>query len=111
VLFPSVGWEQFAVVLLEAFAAGAPVIARRLGSVAELVGETGAGELFDSASELRPLLERFLANPAHGRELAERGRRVFNERWSDAVVLPRYFQLIREAAVRRGLELERFSPN
>ena len=108
VLFPSVGWEQFAVVLLEAFAAGTPVVARGLGSVAELVGESGAGEVFHSPSELRSVLERLLADPEHRREMADRGRRVFNERWSDAIVLPRYFELIREAAVRRGLDLERF---
>ena len=94
---------------LEAFAVGTPVIARNLGSVAELVGQSGAGELFDSPAELRALLERFLADPGYRNAVAERGRRVLSERWTEAVVLPRYLELIRQAAERRGLCAEGFN--
>ena len=90
-------------VLLESLAAGAPVIARRLGSLAEHVGAAGAGELFDSAADLRVLLRRILDDPDHRRTLASRASAALAERWTEAVVLPRYFDLIRDAATRRGL--------
>jgi glycosyltransferase involved in cell wall biosynthesis len=106
VLVPSVCWETFGLVLLEAFAAGAPVIARRLGSPAELLEASGAGALFTTPAELRASLERFLGNAALRGELAARGRRALAERWTDDVVLPRYLELIHEAAARRGLPLE-----
>jgi glycosyltransferase involved in cell wall biosynthesis len=107
VVFPSLCWEQFPLVWLEAAAAGVPLIARRLDSAAEYVTTSGAGELFESPEELRAALERFLGNPEYRREVAEQGRRALSERWTETVVLPRYLELIREAADRRGIDLER----
>src|SRR5262249_50651785 len=102
VVFPSLCWEQFPMVWLEALAAGAPVIARRRGSATEFVTASGGGELFESAEELRTLVEGLLANPEGRRAMVERGRQALVERWTDRVVLPRYFELIGEAASRRG---------
>jgi glycosyltransferase involved in cell wall biosynthesis len=47
-VFPSLCYENFPVVLAEAQAAGLPVVASRLGSAAEIVTESGAGVLFDA---------------------------------------------------------------
>jgi glycosyltransferase involved in cell wall biosynthesis len=56
---PSIWYEHFPFVLLEAFASGLPAIASDLGSTAEIVGGSGAGVLFrtgdpgDLAEKLR----------------------------------------------------------
>jgi len=105
VLLPSVCWEQFPMVLLEALAAGSPVIARRLGSLAEHVGAAGAGVLFDSPADLRVLLRRILDDPEYRQGLAARASSALAERWTESVVLPRYLELIQDAASRRGLDL------
>ncbi len=59
VLLPSVWFEGFPIVLLEAFASGTPVIASRIGSLAELVEDGVTG---------------LLAEPGDPNELAQRMR-------------------------------------
>jgi glycosyltransferase involved in cell wall biosynthesis len=45
-IFPSLCYETFGLVVVEAFACGVPVIASRLGAIAELVEEGRSGLLF-----------------------------------------------------------------
>ncbi|MBM3991202.1 MAG: glycosyltransferase family 4 protein [Planctomycetes bacterium] len=103
---PSSCFETFGIILIEAFRAGAPVIARRLGPFPELVETSGAGELFASTDELRSALRRSLADPARRAGLAAAGRAAFSAHWSERAVLPRFFDLLARTARRRGrLEL------
>lgn len=57
---PSIWWENAPIVILEAFAHGTPVIASRLGGMAELVSEGRSGLLFPvgDVQALRRALER-----------------------------------------------------
>ena len=101
---PSICFETFGIILIEAFRAGAPVIARRLGPFPEIVEAAGAGELFGDANELRAALRRCLANPERRTSLAAAGRAAFAQRWSEQAVLPRYFELAARVARRSGKE-------
>jgi glycosyltransferase involved in cell wall biosynthesis len=62
---PSVWYENSPNVILEAFAAGTPVVVSRLGGMAELVTEGVNGFLFEagSAKDLARVLQRFLDQP------------------------------------------------
>lgn len=100
---PSQCFEVFPLVVLEAFRERTPVVARRLGPYPEIVEQTGSGLLFEGAAELRAALRRLLVEPRLRDELGAAGARAFAERWSERVVLDRYFELIREVAERRGL--------
>lgn len=51
-LFPSVCYEGFSMTLLEAFSTGTPVIASRLGSMAEVVDDGKNGLHFEPGNEL-----------------------------------------------------------
>lgn len=101
VLVPSVGYETFGLVLLEAFREGTPVIARRLGPFPEIVERSGGGRLFDDRDELVDAMERLRDDPGHRRELGRRARRAFREHWSEEVVVPRYVELARRAVSGR----------
>lgn len=46
-IFPSKWYETFGRVAVEAFAKGTPVVAANIGAIAELVGTSGAGLLFE----------------------------------------------------------------
>ena len=68
-VFPTLLYETFGRVVIEAYARGTPVIASRIGAVAELVEERRTGYLFppgDTAA-LAGLLRQFFALPAERR--------------------------------------------
>jgi glycosyltransferase involved in cell wall biosynthesis len=99
---PSVGFETFGNVLIEAFRAGTPVIARRFGPFPEIVARSGAGLSFSTVAELRAALDRMLADPGERARLAAQARKAFAENWSEAVVVPRYLDVARRAALAKG---------
>ena len=91
---PSVGYETFGIVLIEALRAGTPVIARRIGPFPEIVEQSGGGLLYDRDEDLPACLSRLQSDPALRADLAERGYRACRERWSEAVVVDRFLQYI-----------------
>ena len=99
---PSVCFETFGIILIEAFRQGTPVIARRLGPFPEIVEACGGGELFGSPEELVQAMERMRGNPDHRRACAASALKGFRERWSEAAVVPAYLDIVARAAERRG---------
>jgi len=73
---PNVGGESFGIVLTEALAAGAPVVASDLDAFRDVLGEPPAGALFPSgdASALAARLAALLDDPARRESLAAAGR-------------------------------------
>ncbi len=100
-IVPSVCFETFGIILIEAFRAGAPVIARRLGPFPEIVERSRAGELFSTPAELEAAVRGLCADPARSDALGLNGWRAFVEEWSESAVLPRYLALAEEAIARR----------
>jgi glycosyltransferase involved in cell wall biosynthesis len=99
---PSVCYETFGIVLIEAFRQGTPVIARRLGPFPEIVERSGGGELFHTTEELVSAMQRLQGDPAHRTRLARAGFRGYVERWSESAVIPQYLGIVRRAAAARG---------
>lgn len=108
VIVPSIGFETFGIVIIEAFRHGTPVVARRIGPFPEIVERSGGGVLFDHAADLETTLRRLQRDDALRAELSRRGRRSFVEHWAEDVVVPRYLELVHEAA--RGLANRRRGP-
>lgn len=98
---PTLGFETFGLVLLEAFRQATPVIARRVGPFPEIVEHSGGGELFSTREELLTAMRRLQDDPHHRGHLGASGHRAFLERWSEDVVVPRYLELINAARERR----------
>lgn len=101
-IVPSVCYETFGIILIEAFREGTPVIARRLGPFPEIVEASGAGLLFSTGDELRSALDRFLGEPELRDKLGRAGQESFDAHWSESVVVPRYLELIARTATRKG---------
>lgn len=98
---PSLTYETFGIVMLEAFARKAPVIARRLGALPEVVEESGGGLTFASDDELAAAVAALVRSPALRNELGERGYAALIEKWTRQPHLARYFDVIREARAKR----------
>jgi glycosyltransferase involved in cell wall biosynthesis len=98
---PSVCFETFGIIIIEAFSHGTPVIARRIGPFPEIVEQARAGLLFENAEELRAALRAFAESPEMRARLGEQGRAAVQEHWSEAAVVPQYLALIEETAARK----------
>ncbi|HTL48435.1 MAG TPA: glycosyltransferase family 4 protein [Verrucomicrobiae bacterium] len=75
--FPSLWKEPFGMVVIEAMAAGAPVVAFNHGGPAEILSSDQDGILVpvkEGETGLEKALERILANPSLGRDLGNRAR-------------------------------------
>lgn len=92
-VMPSLWYENFPRTLVEAFACGLPVIASRLGALADLVEHGRTGLLFEpgSAASLAEALRFALGHPQAMREMGRNARRVHASLYSPEV---NYRQLI-----------------
>ena len=77
-VFPSECYENFPMSVAEAFACGVPVIASRLGAMAEIVEDGRTGLLFEPGNA-EDLAEKVAWAWAHPREMAEMGREARRE--------------------------------
>ncbi len=98
-IVPSLCFETFGIILLEAFRQSTPVIARQLGPLPELVQQSGGGETFSSRDELEVAMARLLRDRSHRDTLARAGRAAFEAYWSERTVVPQYLDIVRRAAL------------
>jgi len=90
-VFPSL-YEGFGMPLLEAMAAGAPVITSNISSMPEVVGDAGRTVDPRSAGEIAREVERVLTDPALAAHLREAGRRRAREfTWEKSALATRAF--------------------
>jgi glycosyltransferase involved in cell wall biosynthesis len=84
VVHSSIEPEPFGLVITEAMAAGAAVVASRLGAPTEIVTHGVTGILVDPADEkeFAAALAELVQNPARRRQLAEAGHRLALDRYS-----------------------------
>ncbi|CAD6881810.1 Glycosyltransferase [Methylomonas albis] len=83
-VLPSQWYEGFPLVLVEAFAHGLPVLASRLGSMADIIKDGETGLLFEpgNAEDLAEKAKFLLENPLQARQLGANARRIFLEKYT-----------------------------
>jgi glycosyltransferase involved in cell wall biosynthesis len=101
-IVPSVCYETFGIILIESFSHGTPVIARRIGPFPEIVDAAGGGALFGTRAELIAAMQRMLHDDAYRDDLARSGWEARRRLWSESAVIPRYLDIVRRAAERKG---------
>ena len=76
VVVPSVWYEVFGMIVLEAYAAGKPVIASQIGGLSEVVkdGETGLYATAGDAESLVNQMQMLWSDPATAKEMGRTGR-------------------------------------
>ena len=84
-IVPSVGYETFGIVLIEAFRHQTPVIARRIGPFPEVVESINGGLLFSDTDELVEAMRRLHRDPALRDVLATNAYHAGRERWFERV--------------------------
>jgi glycosyltransferase involved in cell wall biosynthesis len=104
VIIPSICYEVFPLVLLEAIREGSPVIARALGPFPELVNKSGAGLLFDSNDQLKQSIKSLATDTVLRETMAQAGLDAYKKYWSETIAMKNYFILIKSIAEKRGMD-------
>lgn len=104
VIIPSLCYEVFPLVILEAFSQKTPVIARSRGSLIEVVKQSEGGFNYDEEEELMACMEIFNNQPAIRKQLGENGYACYMKNWTAEIHLQNYFKLINEIAAERELK-------
>ena len=103
-VFPSECYETFGLVAIEAFAAGLPVIAARIGGMHELVRDGETGLLFTpgDAADLAAKVRWAASNPAAMRAMGAAARREYERRYTAETGLGLLTDVYAAALRRRG---------
>ncbi len=99
---PSIGYEVFGIVALEAFARRTPAIAHDLGALTEVIEDSGGGLLYRTTKELREAMDRLLGDEELRTELGNQGYDAWQRLWSEDVHVNRYYEAIEEARASRA---------
>ncbi len=102
VIVPTLCYEVFGMIIMEAFSTRTPVIVKNRGALPELVRQSRGGLIYDSGPELLNAVNALAADPALGTDLGELGYRAYRENWTDESHFERYFDLIYEIAGKKG---------
>jgi glycosyltransferase involved in cell wall biosynthesis len=97
-VMPSI-WEGLPMALLEAFAAGTPVVASDVGGVGKVIRHRENGSLVPARdpAALAAELAHVLARPELRRKYSEAARRTFEESYSAEAMTRRYEAVYLEA--------------
>lgn len=101
-LMPSEWYETFGLVIIEAFACGLPVIASRLGSMAEIIQDGETGLLFrpGDAVDMACKVKWAAAHPEEMRKMGENARQVYMRKYTPEVNYRELLSIYED--VRRG---------
>jgi len=101
VIVPSICYEVFGIIILEAYRERTPVIVHRLGALQEVVEESDGGFSYQSPEELLAAMERLRTDEELRRTLGEQGFKKYLQHWSEEAHLKAYFQLLEGAAQQK----------
>jgi glycosyltransferase involved in cell wall biosynthesis len=98
-LLPSVWYEGFPMVLVEAYANGLPVIASRLGALAELVEDGVTGLLFEpgNANDLAGKMRWAFDNPNEMSRMGEAARKRYEDLYTPEQNYEQLMEIYRHA--------------
>lgn len=106
VIVPSICYETFGIIIIEAYSRRTPVIVNDLGALPEVVEDSGGGFVFRSEEELESAMDKLASDTALRRELGEKGYRAYRKYWDADAHLDRYLGLIEEVRKEKAGEEE-----
>ena len=101
-VFPSVWYEGFPITIAEAFACGVPVLASRLGSMAEIVadGKTGLHFTAGDDTDLAAKVEWAWMNPEQMQKMGREARAEYEAKYTAERGLNNLMSIYRQASER-----------
>ncbi len=100
-IVPSITYETFGMIIVEAFARKTPVIVRNLGALPEVVNDSGGGFVYRTDADLLAAMHQIATVPGLRHELGEKGYQAFVQWWSREAHLELYFDFLRKTATQK----------
>jgi glycosyltransferase involved in cell wall biosynthesis len=97
-IVPSVTYETFGMISVEAFARKTPTVARDLGALPEVVQDSGGGFVYRTNEELLEALDRIARSPHLRAELGQKGYDGFVRWWCREAHLRLYLDYLNRSA-------------
>jgi glycosyltransferase involved in cell wall biosynthesis len=105
-IVPSLWYEVFGLVILEAFSQGTPVIVRNRGGMPQIIEESGGGFVFNTDEELISAMEQLVDDPNRREKVGRRGYESIQQKWSADLHIQCYLELVRQIRSRRQKRVE-----
>jgi Glycosyltransferase len=102
VIVPSICYETFGIIIIEAFSQKTPVIVNNLGALPEVVEDSGGGYIYESREELTAAMHKLAENPRLRARLGANGYEAFLKYWNEKAHLRLYLGLIDELRAKRA---------
>ncbi len=106
VVVPSICYETFGIIIIEAFSHRTPVIVNDLGALPEVVEDSGGGFIYRNADELTAAIDKLADDSALRNELGEKGYAAFMKYWNEEAHLTQYLDLISTLREKRREKIE-----
>lgn len=102
VIVPSICYETFGIIIIEAFSLKTPVITNNLGALPEVVEDSGGGFIYNNDRELIAAMNKLAADSALRNKLGEKGYRAYVKYWNEDAHLDRYLGIISALRAQKG---------
>ncbi len=106
VIVPSICYETFGIIIIEAFSRRTPVIVNDLGALPEVVEDSGGGFIYRNADELTAAMDKLAGDSALRNGLGEKGYSAFMKYWNEEAHLKQYLDLITTLREKRREKIE-----
>lgn len=104
VIVPSICYETFGIIIIEAFAVKTPVVVNNLGALPEVVEDSGGGFVYNDQRELLSAMESLANNPNLRNELGGKGYEAYLKYWTEDAHMKQYLSLIQSLMEKRAGE-------
>jgi len=105
VIVPSICYEVFGIIIIEAFSMKTPVIVNNVGAPPDVIEESGGGFIYNNKEELIRAMETLSTSPQIRKELGEKGYTAYKKYWTEENGLRIYFDLISRIAQKKNIDL------
>lgn len=106
VIVPSICYETFGIIIIEAYSHKTPVIVNDIGALPEVVEDSSGGYVYRSETELVAAMNKLATDRDLRDELGENGHKAFRKYWNEDAHLEEYLGLIESIQRKRNDGLE-----
>ncbi len=94
IIVPSICYETFGIIIIEAFSLKTPAIVNNLGALPEVIEDSNGGFIYNNEKELVDAIHKLAENHNLRDELGNNGYQAFLKFWNEEAHLAQYLDLI-----------------